>query len=118
MSVLAGAGLRLRGVPEFVTPDRSVGLPAVMGGLHAGLVSYAWGLLAAWLALRLPGWRGAAAVGGLALGIHLVDPRLPTIARIAAGAPSAGQRALCVLLLAVGAATGSWLASRPERVPA
>ena len=111
MTVLGGAGLRLRGLPEFVTPDRGVGPTAILGALHAGLVSYAWGLLAAWVAWRLGGWRGALAVAALAAGIVVADARLPAPLQLAAGAPSPAQRLLCVAALAIAAVLGTHLAA-------
>lgn len=111
MTVLGGAGLRLRGVPEFVTPDRGVGPTAILGALHAGLVAYAWGLLAALVAWRLGGWRGLLAVAALAAGIVAVDARLPALLQLAAGAPSPAQRLLCVAALAVAAVLGTHLAA-------
>lgn len=117
MTVLGGAGLRLRGLPEFVTPDRGVGPTAILGALHAGLVAYAWGLLAALLAWRLGGWRGALAVAALAVAIVGVDARLPALLQLAAGAPSPAQRLLCVATLAVAAVLGTHLAApRARRV--
>ena len=116
MTVLGGAGLRLRGVPEFVTPDRGVGPTAILGALHAGLVAYAWGLLAALLAWRLGGWRGVLAVVALAAGIVAVDARLPALLQLAAGAPSPAQRLLCVASLAVAAVLGTHLAAPRARL--
>lgn len=115
MTVLGGAGLRLRGLPEFVTPDRGVGPTAILGALHAGVVSYVWGLLAAWLAWRLGGWRGVLAAAALAAGIVAVDARLPALLRLAAGAPSPGQRLLAVAALAVAAVLGTHLAAPRTR---
>ena len=115
MTVLGGAGLRLRGIPEFVTPDRGVGPTAILGALHAGVVSYAWGLLAAWVAWRLGGWRGVLAVAALAAAIVLVDARLPALLQLAAGAPSPGQRVLGVAALAVAAVLGTHLAAPRTR---
>ncbi len=119
--VLGGAGLRLRGLPEFVTPDRGVGPTAILGAAHTGLLAYAWGSLVALLAWRLGGWRGVVAAAAMAAGIHLLDPRLPALLRLGAGAPSPGQRLLCVTALAAAAALGTRLAAptaRPTRDPA
>jgi hypothetical protein len=116
--VLGGAGLRLRGLPEFVTPDRGVGPTALLGAAHTGLLAYAWGSLAALLAWRLGGWRGAAAAALVAAGIHLLDPRLPALLRLGAGAPSPGQRLLCVAALAAAAALGTRLAAPTTVAPA
>lgn len=115
MTVLGGAGLRLRGLPEFVTPDRGVGPTAILGALHTGALAYGWGLLAAWLAWRLGGWRGVAAVAALAAGIVAVDPGLPALLRLGAGAPSGAQRILCVATLAAAAVLGTRLAPPASR---
>jgi hypothetical protein len=116
--VLGGAGLRLRGLPEFVTPDRGVGPTAILGAAHTGLLAYAWGSLVAMLAWRLGGWRGVVAVAVVAVGIHAIDPRLPAFLRLGAGAPSPAQRLLCVTALAAAAALGTRLAApRAPRAP-
>jgi hypothetical protein len=114
--VLGGAGLRLRGLPEFVTPDRGVGVFTLLGALHAGLVAYGWGLLAASLGRRLAAWPAAGALVLLGATIAAVDPLLPTILRLAAGAPSTGQRVLCALVLVAAAGLGTRLV--PRRVVA
>lgn len=104
LMVLEAAGLRLRGVPEFVAPDPGAGWPAFFGAVHALLLAYAWGMVAAWLASRLRGVLLAPAVLALVAGVFLLDARLPALLRIAGGVPSPGQRALCIAVL-VGAAT-------------
>ena len=118
--VLGTAGLRLRGLPEFVTPDRGVGLMTLLGAVHATLVAYGWGLLAASVARRLRGWGTVAALAVVALVLTLVDPFLPAVLRLGAGAPSAGERALCALVVAAMAGLGTRLSPRrvAERVPA
>jgi hypothetical protein len=119
--VLGTAGLRLRGLPEFVTPDRGVGLMTLLGAVHAALVAYGWGLLAATVARRLRGWSGVAALAAVAIVLTLVDPFLPPFLRLGAGAPSAGERALCALLAVAMAGLGARLAPprrAAERPPA
>ena len=108
--VLGTAGLRLRGLPEFVTPDRGVGLMTLLGAVHAALVAYGWGLLAASVARRLRGWGAVAALAAVAVALTLVDPLLPAFLRLGAGAPSTGERALCALVLMAAAGLGTRLA--------
>ena len=107
--VLGTAGLRLRGLPEFVTPDRGVGLMTLLGGVHAALVAYGWGLVAATVARRLRGWGVVAALAVVAVVLTLIDPFLPTVLRLGAGAPSTGERALCALVAAAMAGLGTRL---------
>ncbi len=119
--VLGTAGLRLRGLPEFVTPDRGVGLMTLLGAVHAALVAYGWGLLAATVARRLRGWGVVAALAVVAIVLTLIDPFLPAFLRLGAGAPSTGERALCALVAVAMAGLGTRLApSRraAERTPA
>jgi hypothetical protein len=110
--VLGGAALRLRGLPDFVTPDRGVGLYTLLGALHAGLIAYGWGLLASATARRLTGWTAVGALAALAAAVIALDPLLPTVLRLAAGAPSTGERVLCVLGLVAAAGLGTRLAPR------
>jgi hypothetical protein len=108
--VLGTAGLRLRGLPEFITPDRGVGLMTLLGAVHVLLVAYGWGLLAASVARRLRGWPAVAALAALAAALVLVDPLLPAFLRLGAGAPSGGERVLCALVVAAAAGLGTRLA--------
>jgi hypothetical protein len=100
--------LRLRGLPEFVAPDRGAVGWALVGGAHAALTSAVWGAGLATLAVRLarrgaPAGRVAAAVVGTALAAAVVDGALPTPFRLAAGALAPGERVLTALLVAVAA---------------
>lgn len=105
--------LRLRGLPEFVAPDRGATTAALLGGLHVALVSGLWGAGAGavgrWLRARGTS-AGARAVAVTALGLllALVDGVLPTPLRLAAGALSGTERVLVGLLIAAAA----WGASR------
>ncbi len=113
-AVLAAAGLRLRGVPEFIAADAGDRWSALLGAAHAALLAFAWGALVARLAWRR---RGGGATGvALAAGalLVLVDPRLPAALRLGAGAPSPAQRALCVATLVGAAALTARLAARPS----
>lgn len=110
--------LRLRGLPEFVSPDRGATAAALLGGVHVALVSGAWGAAAA----ALGGWlraRGAprrvhgAAFVGLGVLLALVDGVLPAPLRLAAGALGATERVLVALLVAAAA----WGASRLSDPP-
>jgi hypothetical protein len=116
--VLGAAGLRLRGLPEFITPDRGVGPMTLLGALHATLVAYGWGLLAASVARRLRGWPAVAALAALAAALVLIDPLLPAFLRLGAGAPSTGERVLCTLVIAAAAGLGTRLAPPPRRAAA
>lgn len=121
---LGGAGLRLRGLPEFVTPDRAPSAGALLGAVHVGVVAYAWGLVAAAAARGRSTWRATAALLALATVLVLVDPLLPAALRLGAGSLSTGQRAVCALVLVLAAGLGTRRvgapprASRPPRAPA
>jgi hypothetical protein len=54
---LALVGQRLRGVPDFITPDAGFGLAALLGAAHHTLVVMAWGAVFALLAGHLRGVR-------------------------------------------------------------
>jgi hypothetical protein len=116
--VLGTAGLRLRGLPEFVTPDRGVGVMTLLGAVHSALVAYGWGLLSAAVARRLQGWGAVAALAVVAVALTLVDQLLPTFLRLGAGAPSIGERVLCALVVVAAAALGTRLAAPARRTVA
>jgi hypothetical protein len=111
--VLESAGLRLRGVPDFVAPDPGFGWPALLGGVHAAALAFLCGALVARLTARVPAalaWLPAVFVGSV---LVLADPRLPAALRLGAGAPSPAQRALGVATLVTAAALVARLAARP-----
>ncbi|MDF1505473.1 hypothetical protein PYV61_21155, partial [Roseisolibacter sp. H3M3-2] len=113
LSVLERAGLRLRGIPDFVAPDPGVGWPAVLGGVHAAAIGFLLALLVARVTARVPAalaWLPAVGVGSLVL---LVDPRLPEALRLGAGADRPALRALGVTTLVAAAALAARLAARP-----
>lgn len=107
--------LRLRGLPEFVLPDRGAVGAALVGGAHAALVSGAWGAALAIVAGRLarrgksPVVAGAVLAGG-ALLVAALDVLLPTPLRLAAGALAPAERVMTALLVAAGGWVGTWLA--------
>ncbi len=107
--------LRLRGLPEFVAPDRGAVGAALLGGAYAALTSAGWGaglaVLAGALARRgVPPVRVAGALALAALLAAAADPLLPTPLRLAAGALAASERVLTALLVAAAAWTGVRLA--------
>jgi hypothetical protein len=101
--VFTGATNRLRGLPDFVSPDRGLGRLALLGLAHTAVVAALWGALLV-LAARAPRGRRAALALTLATALALaaLDAVLPEFLRLAAGAPGAVQRV--VLALAAGAA--------------
>jgi hypothetical protein len=115
LSRLAVVSLRLRGLPEFVTPDRRALAAAAVGGAYAALTGAAWGAALGAGAERLArrGVRAprlAAALAAAALVAALADGWLPLPLRLAAGALAPAERALTALLLA--ATAWAWGARR------
>jgi len=111
LSRLGAVVLRLRGLPEFVAPDRGAMGTALVGAGYAALTAAAWGASLAALDLALarrgaaPPWR-LAAVTLAALALAAADAVLPTPLRLAAGALGPGERALTALLVAASAWVG------------
>ncbi len=116
LRAFSSAGLRLRGLPEFLTPDRGLGLDALLGIAHATALGLAWGLLATFVAARARRWGAwamALAVAVVVALVLLLDPRLPTPLRLAAGAIGGAERAVCAVAIAiVGAVAGTSAAVR------
>jgi hypothetical protein len=111
LSRLGAVVLRLRGLPEFVAPDRGAVGTALVGAGYAALTAGVWGAALAALAVVLarrgtaPPWRAAALVLA-ALVLAAADAALPTPLRLAAGALGPGERVLTALLVAAGAWAG------------
>ncbi len=108
---------RLRGLPEFVAPDRRALGTALVGGAWAAVTGGAWGaalgqLVAAADARGLRGARALAAAGLGGLALAVVDPLLPTPLRLAAGALAPAERVLAALLVAGAAWAADWLGRR------
>ncbi len=115
LRAFAGAGLRLRGLPEFVTPDRGLGLDALLGIAHTVLLGLLWGAVVALVAARMRRWSGWGAAVAAALviaGVLLLDPRLPAPLRLAAGAIGGAERAVCAVALVVASAATASAAQR------
>lgn len=112
---LSVVALRLRGVPEFVTPDRDGGVGALLGGMHVALVAAAWGAVIGAVADRLAARRATrvvivvalAAVGGT---LAACDALLPAPLRIAAGTLAGAEWGLMVVAVTAAAAAGAWSA--------
>jgi len=107
--------LRLRGLPEFVLPDRGAVGSALLGGTHAALVSGMWRAALAVIAERcarrgLPAAVAGAVLAGAALLLAAVDGFLPTPLRLAAGALAPAERMVTTLLVAAGGWAGARLA--------
>jgi hypothetical protein len=79
LSRLGVVALRLRGLPEFVSPDRGALGPALLGGVHAAVGGGAWGAALAALAgaLRARGARGVVTGAALAAPRSPSPPRTP-----------------------------------------
>lgn len=111
---LAVVALRLRGLPEFVRPDRDGGLAGLAGGLHVAGVAAAWGAAIGAVRRRLvargagPGLT-ATALGGAVLGLAAFDTLLPPPLRLAAGTLTGPEWALLVAAIALAAWFGSRL---------
>jgi hypothetical protein len=112
--------LRLRGLPEFVAPDRGAVGAAMLGGLHIAVVSGLWGAAAAALARRVRTWQahGSPAVAAtllltLALVLLALDAVLPAALRLAGGSLVTPERVLATaLIVACGGAAG-WRSPAP-----
>jgi hypothetical protein len=110
--VLSAAGDRLRGLPAFVAPDRSVGASAMLGLAHHVALTVAWALVFALLAERLT-HAGRAAVAALVATLAVsVDRVLPNWLCIGAGVASTPQRALLAIVLAAALLVGMPFAQR------
>ena len=109
---LGAVTLRLRGLPEFVSPDRGAVGAALLGGAHVALVSGIWGACAGALNARLVGRlrpAGSAAVlAGFGVLLALADGALPATLRLAAGALSPAER----VVVALTVSTAAWFGSR------
>ena len=109
---LAVVALRLRGVPEFVTPDREAGAGALFGGIHVAGVAAAWGATVGALRRYLVA-RGATArarliaLTGVLLALMVADMWLPTAVRLAAGTLTRAEWAVMVCVVATAAAWGA-----------
>lgn len=117
---LAVVALRLRGLPEFVTPDRDGGGTAVYGGLHVAVVAAIWGTVIGatermLTARHAPRAYAAAAVVGVTAGLVSADTFLPMPARLAAGTLTGTEWVLMVTVIA----SGAWIGARSaEHFPA
>jgi hypothetical protein len=111
LSRLGAVVLRLRGLPEFVAPDRGAVGTALVGAGYAAVTAGAWGASLAALDVALarrgaaPPWR-LAAITLAALALAAADAVLPTPLRLAAGALGPGERVLTALLVAASAWAG------------
>ncbi|HEY0780584.1 MAG TPA: hypothetical protein VGD56_21685 [Gemmatirosa sp.] len=109
---LAVVALRLRGVPEFVTPDRDAGAGPVFGGLQVAGIAAAWGAIVGAVRRRLvaraarPGLRAAVLVGVL-VALASLDTLLPIPLRLAAGTLTGAEWAMMVALVAAAASIGA-----------
>jgi hypothetical protein len=112
--LLSAAGDRLRGIPAFVAPDRSLGASAIVGLTHSLTLAAAWAFAFTVLAAPLRG----APRAGLALlvaGVAVSADRLvPAWLCLAAGVASTPQRALLACALAVALVMGMRLAQRMD----
>jgi hypothetical protein len=106
--------LRLRGLPEFVAPDRGAVGAALLGGVHVVVIAGLWGAAAATLARRVRTWNGRATLAiacavllALALGLLALDTVLPAALRLAAGSLATPERVRATgLIVACGGAAG------------
>ena len=117
--------LRLRGLPEFVAPDRGALGAAMLGGLHVAVVAGLWGAAAAALGRRVRTWhaRGTPALACallllLALLVLGLDAVFPTALRLAGGSLATPERVLATgLIVTCGGAVG-WRSHPPPGAPA
>lgn len=110
---LSIVALRLRGVPEFVTPDRDGGVAAVLGGAHVAGIAAVWGMVVGAAADRLAVRRTAPYVmlpALIAVGVALaaVDAVLPASLRIAAGTLATAEWGLMVMVVTCAASVGAY----------
>ncbi|GJG87011.1 hypothetical protein tb265_21920 [Gemmatimonadetes bacterium T265] len=109
---LSVVALRLRGLPEFITPDRDGGTAAVYGGVHVAAVAAAWGVVVGAVRRRLVERRVAAryaalATVGVLAALAAADAFLPAPFRLAAGTLAGAEWGLMVGVVAAGAWTGA-----------
>lgn len=109
---LSVVALRLRGLPEFVTPDRDGGLAATYGGLQVAALAAAWGgvLGAMWRVLvtrRTPRRVGGAALAGVLAALIGADTLAPTPFRLAAGTLAGPEWRLMIVAVALAAWAGA-----------
>ncbi len=113
LSRLAVVALRLRGVPEFVTPDRDSGAGSIMGGLQVAGIAAAWGAILAAVRRRLSA-RGTApgactaALAGVLAALAGADTVLPASLRLAAGTLTGAEWVVMVAVVA----TAAWIGAR------
>lgn len=113
---LSVVALRLRGLPEFVTPDRDRGLAAALGGLHVAALAAGWGALlgATWRALlarRTPARFAVPALAGVVAALVSADTLVPAPFRLAAGTLAGVEWRLMVAAVALAA----WVGARGAR---
>jgi hypothetical protein len=117
-ALLSAAGDRLRGLPAFVTPDRSLGPSAMLGLAHHLLLVVAWALLFVVVARPVRGPRRDVARGAIAALVAAVavsaDAVLPLWLCLTAGVASAPQRALLAIALSGALVIGMALAQRTD----
>ena len=105
--------LRLRGLPEFVTPDRDGGLAALFGGVHLAIVAGLWGAAVGAVMERIAARgasRGVALLTTLASGAALaaLDALLlPAPLRLAAGTLATAEWGLMAIVVTLAAGIGA-----------
>jgi len=109
---LSVVALRLRGLPEFVTPDRDGGATAIYGGLHVAVLGAGWGTVIGTVqrllsARRTPRTYAAAAVAGVTAALVSADTLLPAPLRLAAGTLTGAEWVLMVGAVACAAWGGA-----------
>lgn len=109
---LSVVALRLRGLPEFITPDRNGGMAAVFGGVHIALLAAAWGSVVGVMyrllaARRTPAPYAAAALVGVGAALVSADALLPAPLRLAAGTLGGAEWALMVGVVIAAAWVGA-----------
>jgi hypothetical protein len=111
---LALVGQRLRGVPDFVTPDAGFGLAALLGAAHHTVVIMAWGAVFALLAGHLRGVRLLLVAALFAAAVWLLNAyALPAPLRFADGvAAYPPHRWFVYTVLALALAAGMRIAPR------
>ena len=113
---LAVVALRLRGVPEFVTPDRDAGAGALGGGIHVAFTAGVWGVLVGAVVARVDARQmrplaAAAFVAATGLGLAVLDRLLPPPLRLAAGTLDGAEWALMIGAVVLAA----WIGARSAR---
>lgn len=109
---LSVVALRLRGLPEFVTPDRDGGVAAIAGGLHVATVAAGWGIVIGAVHRRLaerraPTAYAVVALAGMVAALVSADTLLPTPFRLAAGTLTGPEWALMVGVVTIAAWAGA-----------